>query len=55
MELMDVILQRRSVRRYEPTPVPDELLEELLEGVIREEYPNEKQTLLAQAKKFSAS
>ena len=31
------------------------VLEELLEGVIREEYPNEKQTLLAQAKKFSAS
>lgn len=32
MELMDVILQRRSVRRYEPAPVPDELLEELLEA-----------------------
>ena len=31
------------------------VLEELLEGVIREEYPNEKQILLAQAKKFSAS
>ena len=31
------------------------VLEELLEGVIREEYPNEKQTLLEQAKKFSAS
>ena len=31
------------------------VLEELLEGVIREEYPNEKQTLLAQAKKFSVS
>ena len=31
------------------------VLEELLEGVIREEYPNEKQTLLAQAKNFSAS
>ena len=31
------------------------VLEALLEGVIREEYPNEKQTLLAQAKKFSAS
>ena len=31
------------------------VLEALLDGVIRGEYPNEKQTLLAQAKKFSAS
>ena len=30
-------------------------LETLLDGVIREEYPNDRQTLLAQARKISAS
>ena len=30
MELIDAILQRRSVRKYEPTPIPDEVLEELV-------------------------
>lgn len=30
MELMDAILQRRSVRKYESTPIPDAVLEELL-------------------------
>ena len=32
-DLMDVIKSRRSVRKYEETPVPDEKLETLLEAV----------------------
>lgn len=32
MELMDAICQRRSVRKYEETPVPDEVLQEVLEA-----------------------
>lgn len=32
MELMDAIRQRRSVRKYEEIPVPDEVLQEVLEA-----------------------
>ena len=32
-EFMDVVRQRRSVRKYEETPIPDEKLDTLLEAV----------------------
>ena len=32
MEFMDVIRARRSVRRYRPDPIPDEILEQILEA-----------------------
>jgi nitroreductase len=32
-ELMDAVLERRSIRKYEPQPVPDEALDKILEAV----------------------
>ena len=32
MDFMDVVRSRRSIRRYKPDPVPDDLLEEVLEA-----------------------
>ncbi len=32
MEFMDVIRTRRSIRRYKPDPVPDEVLNQILEA-----------------------
>ena len=33
MELMEVIKGRRSIRKYRPDPVPDEVLQKVFEGV----------------------
>lgn len=32
MEFMDVIRKRRSIRRYKPNPVPDDVLNQILEA-----------------------
>ncbi|MEM2935797.1 MAG: nitroreductase family protein [Candidatus Bathyarchaeia archaeon] len=32
MEFMDVVRRRRSIRRYKPDPVPDQVLEQVLEA-----------------------
>jgi len=34
-ELLNVILSRRSIRRFKPDPVPDDLVEKILEAGIR--------------------
>ena len=34
MELKEIIYSRRSVRKYQSTPIPHEVLEELLEGAM---------------------
>jgi nitroreductase len=31
MEFMDVVTERRSIRRYKPEPVPDDMLNQILE------------------------
>ncbi len=35
MELMEAISQRRSIRRFKDTPVPRELVEEVLAAAVR--------------------
>jgi len=32
MDFMDVVRRRRSIRRYSPDPVPDDVLNQILEG-----------------------
>lgn len=32
MDFMDVVMKRRSIRRYKPDPVPDQVLDQMLEA-----------------------
>ena len=32
MDFMEVLQKRRSIRKYKPDPVPDELIEQVLES-----------------------
>ena len=44
MDFLDSIKQHRSIRAYKPDPVPDALLNELLEAGIRASSSGNMQT-----------
>jgi hypothetical protein len=48
MEAMKNLLERRSIRKYKDTQVPDELLDQVLD----EQLPNERSALLDAASKI---
>ncbi|MEZ4519483.1 MAG: nitroreductase family protein [Chloroflexota bacterium] len=44
MSTIETILQHRSIRRYKPDPVPDDLLTEILEAGVRASSSGNMQT-----------